>query len=445
MLHSCRTFISLLPFCALVACTSDGNPLVLVQRSGGETTTLNRSAGAFETAASNLNREARTRHLVGDATFEALFQPPPATVNAGLGVQFNHVSCASCHVRNGRGSAIADPAAEGSLLLVRVSQPGRDSKTGGSIGLEGYGDQLQDHAISGVTPEANVNIAWHVVEGSYADGESYQLRRPAFEITLADGRPLPENALTSPRISPPVFGLGLLEALTNNEILAFADPNDFDGDGISGRPNQVWDVAKQQLQLGRFGWKANTPDLKQQAAGAYAADMGVSNPLFHDSAGPMDISCETLEATTFYTQTLAVPARATLTPEAARGYSSFIEIGCASCHRSFATTGVHAIAALSNQVIAPYSDLLLHDMGEMLADGRPDFDASGSEWRTPPLWGIGLATTVLGEGAFLHDGRAQTLEEAILWHDGEGEGSREGFKRLPKADRQALVAFLNAL
>lgn len=429
----------------LTACASDDDPLIITQLSGGETTTLNRSAGAFETAASNLMGSDRTRHLVGDAAFEAIFQPPPATVNAGLGAQFNHVSCASCHVRNGRGGAVADWSAEGSQLLVRISVPGQDTVTGGPLGWGECGDQLQDHAIHGVTPEAKVLLRWRSVPGTYPDGDPYVLRAPDFEVTLGNGEALPEDLLLSPRIPPPVLGLGLLEALSDDEILALADPDDVDGDGISGRPNYVWDVAQEQTRLGRFGWKANTPTLRQQAAAAYAADMGVSNPLFPETDMTSDVGADTLDATAFYTQTLAVPARAALDAASTRGSTLFVQTGCARCHRLTAVTAQVSLTALSNQVIAPYSDLLLHDMGPELADHRPDFQASGNEWRTPPLWGIGLSTKVLGTGAFLHDGRARTLEEAILWHGGEAGASRDAFTRLSRSDRRALLAFLDAL
>lgn len=430
---------------ALSACASDEDPLAIVQRSGGDATTLNRSAGTFETPAPNLSDEERTHHLVGDTAFGALFQPPPATVNAGLGPQFNHDSCASCHVRNGRGTPTADATAEGSMLLVRVSQPGRDTTTGGPVALPVLGDQLQDHAIFGVTPEATISIEWEVVDGSYNDGITYQLRRPKLAIALGNGLGLAREVMTSPRIPPPVFGLGLLEAVSENEILAYSDPNDGDGDGISGRPNYAWNVATRERQLGRFGWKANTPNLRQQAAGAYAADMGVASSVFPDPNGKLDIDDDTLAATEFYTQTLAVPIRATLDDEARRGFRLFSDVSCGSCHRTTMRTGQHAIPSLSNQLIAPYTDLLLHDLGDGLADHRPDFDATGSEWRTAPLWGIGLSEKVLGEGALLHDGRARTLEEAILWHGGEAAASRDSFKQLSKSDRAALIAFLLAL
>jgi CxxC motif-containing protein (DUF1111 family) len=429
----------------LAACAADEDPLLILQRAGGNATTLNRSAGTFETPALNLTTTERSRHLRGDATFGAIFQPPPATVNAGLGPFFNHNSCAGCHVRNGRGTPVANATDSGSSLLVRVSLPGQNETTGGPLASPTLGDQLQDHSIFGVTPEAKIIIQWRTVSGKYADGEAYELREPKFAITLGSGEPLSEDVLRSPRIPPPVFGLGLLEAISEADILSYADPKDEDGDGISGRPNYAWDVTARARRLGRFGWKANTPNLRQQSAAAYVSDMGVTNPLFPNVTGSSDIDDATLTATTFYTQTLAVPARATLSDNAKRGAQLFVDASCTSCHRPTFTTGPYEVAALSNQLIAPYTDLLVHDLGEELADHRPDFDASGTEWRTAPLWGIGLSAKVLGEGAFLHDGRARTLEEAILWHGGEAEDARDRFKGMSKSERAALIAFLQAL
>jgi CxxC motif-containing protein (DUF1111 family) len=237
-----------------------------------------------------------------------------------------------------------------------------------------------------------------------------------------------------------------LEAIPEADIVQQADPDDRNGDGISGRPNRVWDVVQQAPMLGRFGWKANTPTLLQQSAAAYANDMGVTNPLFPAADGPQDINMETLTAAAVYVQTLAVPARTLLDdPRVQRGERLFAQANCTACHLSTWRTGEHQIPALANQTIHPYTDLLLHDMGAELADGRPDFEADGREWRTPPLWGIGLAQTVLPYSSFLHDGRARTLEEAILWHGGEAELAKETFRTLSAANREALIWFLRSL
>jgi CxxC motif-containing protein (DUF1111 family) len=244
---------------------------------------------------------------------------------------------------------------------------------------------------------------------------------------------------------PAVFGLGLLEAIDDATLEALADPADADGDGISGVVNRPWDVAVGDHRVGRFGLKANTPNLTQQAAAAYANDIGIANPVFPDPDDSRDIDMETVDVAAFYTQTLAVPARADMTAEAERGEGLFADLGCADCHVPTHVTGTHAIAALSGQTIQPFTDLLVHDMGPDLADGRPDYVAGGSEWRTPALWGLGLVETVQPGASYLHDGRARSIAEAILWHGGEGERAREAFRTSSAADRAAVLAFLRAL
>jgi CxxC motif-containing protein (DUF1111 family) len=240
--------------------------------------------------------------------------------------------------------------------------------------------------------------------------------------------------------------LGLIEAVPEADILALADPEDRDGNGISGRPNYVWNVQQQADTLGRFGWKANQPTLLQQTASAYANDMGVSNPLFPDHDGNQDIDDEIVELATLYVQTLAVPGRTALdNPQVQRGERLFTQANCTACHIPQLRTGSHEIPALANQTIHPYTDILLHDMGPELADHRPDFQASGNEWRTTPLWGLGLVQTVLPYSGYLHDGRARSLEEAILWHGGEAEASKEVFRQMNPDDRSALIQFLKSL
>jgi CxxC motif-containing protein (DUF1111 family) len=317
------------------------------------------------------------------------------------------------------------------------------------VPVPGLGLQIQDQATYGAQADATVALTWEEVAGRYGDGTAYALRRPVLTVTLPDGTPLPSGVRTSLRQPPPVFGLGLLEAIPDATLRGLADPDDADGDGISGRPNQVWDAIAGEARLGRFGHKANNPSLQQQAAAAYVNDMGVGSSLFPDDqlAEPAaELDDDLLDATTFYTQTLGVPGRISLTdPEVRRGEALFANLGCASCHVDTLTTGAHELAALSFQTIHPYTDLLLHDLGDDLADGRPDFEADGREWRTAPLWGIGLTHTVLPGSGFLHDGRARTLEEAILWHGGEAEAAREGFRRADASDRAALITFLRSL
>lgn len=413
---------------------------------GGDTTVVDRTSVAYSKPAPNLVETDLEKHLAGDLTFEAQFVTPPAEINPGLGPTYNNVSCARCHIRDGRGMPAVGNGPLRSQLLVRVSLPtGAPDVPGGAVPVPGLGAQIQDQAIFGETPEAKVEVDWETVPGTFGDGTAYALRRPVLRITLPDGTPLPADAQTSLRQPPPVFGLGLLEAVAEADIRALADPDDADGDGISGRVNEVWDPEVGGAVLGRFGHKANTSNLRIQAAAAYFNDMGVSSPVFGDADGHTDIGETELAATVFYTQTLAVPAPAAPTTESKRGEALFGEFGCVACHVDALETGEHAISALAHQAISPYTDLLLHDMGDDLADGRPDFRADGREWRTAPLWGIGLTHTVLPYSGFLHDGRARTLDEAILWHGGEAEKAREAFRNASATDRAALMAFLLSL
>ncbi|MEN9225767.1 MAG: di-heme oxidoredictase family protein [Thermostichus sp. HHBFW_bins_43] len=429
-----------------------GGSQPLPPQAGGETTLWNRTSSAYEQPAPNLDPYWERLHTLGDGTFEAVFVTAPAAVNPGLGPLFNNNSCAGCHIKNGRGFP------EKGQRVVRVSQLNPpetwDPPAWGweaiaphstTPPVAGIGTQVQEKAIRGYQPEAKVELVWQEQNGHYADGTPYTLRFPQVSLRSLEGIPLTEVAL-SLRIPQPVFGAGLLEAISESLLLQVADPEDADGDGISGRPNYVWDAVHQQISMGRFGWKANTPNLLQQTAAAYVNDMGVTNPLFPALDGSQDIDEAILRATTVYVQTLAVPARTLWRdPTVQRGERLFAQAQCAACHLPELRTGIHEIAALQNQVIHPYTDLLLHDMGAELADHRPDFQATGNEWRTPPLWGIGLSQTVLPYSGYLHDGRARTLEEAILWHGGEAESSRQQFREMTSEDRAALILFLRSL
>ena len=429
--------------------------------AGGETTIRNRTSRAYEQPAPNLDDDWLELHLTGDRAFDAVFVTPPATVNPGLGPLFNNASCTGCHIKDGRGMAekgqllvrvslaresSMDDTSETELVLHEHYHPEAAVSLGNAPSVPGIGTQIQDQGVYGYSPEAQVQMVWQEQPGTYADGTSYSLRSPQLQITRPDGQPLPDEILTSPRIPSPVFGLGLLEAVPDQTLLDLADPDDRNGDGISGRPNYVWDVVKQAEVVGRFGWKANNPDLLQQSASAYVNDMGVTNSLFPEPDRSSEIDAATLKAATVYVQTLAVPARTLLDdPQAQRGEQLFTAANCAGCHIPTLRTGNHEIPALVNQTIHPYTDLLLHDMGTGLADNRPDFQATGTEWRTPPLWGIGLTQTVLPYSGYLHDGRARTLEEAILWHGGEAEAAKEFFRTLSEDDRNALIRFLRSL
>jgi len=410
-----------------------------VPSPGGATTINDRSSNAFSTPAFNLDGDHLDRHFAGDKHFEATFVNAPAVVNPGLGPLYNHNACAACHPRDGRG--LPQFGASNSSALVRLSVlDGPPDLPGGPIPAPGLGGQLQDHGVFGIPPEATVELTWIEQAGTYGDGTPYALRSPELVLRRPDGTVIGAEVLRSFRQPPAVFGLGLLEAIPAQDILAAADPNDADGDGISGRPNLVWDTSRQAVTLGRFGHKASNPTLAQQAEAAYANDMGVTSAR---SGGEAEIADDAVDDAAFYTASLGVPARAP--GDFSRGERLFDSMGCASCHTPVQLTGPHELAALSDQLIQPYTDLLLHDLGDGLADHRPDFQADGNEWRTPPLWGLGLVITVLPGARYLHDGRARTIEEAILWHGGEGQPARDAFRTAPAAERAALLGFLRSL
>ncbi|WP_425403284.1 di-heme oxidoredictase family protein [Hwanghaeella sp.] len=383
-----------------------------------------------------------------------LDRPVGEEAGGGLGPHFNRNACSTCHPRGGRGSAPNGPDEPLLTALVRLSVSGT-AANGGPLPHPRYGGQLNTRGIRDVLPEAEVSVSYEVVQGTYGDGTAYVLRRPQLSFFELAYGPL-DDALTSFRIGQPIYGLGLLEAVPVDEIRSWADPDDRDGDGVSGRMNNVWGGSLETAVPGRFGWKANEPDLVQQTAAAFLGDIGITSNYFpeHDCGAGQEV-CRAADAqgpevdravqlVAGYLRTIAPPARRDAV-SIRRGEALFDEAGCAKCHRP--TLGLTASdkAYLNGVQVDAYTDLLLHDMGEGLADGRPDFEAIGREWRTPPLWGIGLAETVHGRFALLHDGRARSLEEAILWHGGEGETAREAFRTMAVGDRAALVAFLKSL
>jgi CxxC motif-containing protein (DUF1111 family) len=422
---------------------------------GGDTTREVTGRNSFGLPAPTLTNDERRAFEIGDSFFTQNWVTAPASTEArdGLGPVFNAQACSSCHLLDGRG--IPGDTGSGEIgLLIRLSVPGDD----GPEQEPNYGDQFQDRAIEDVPAEGDVVITYTEVEGQYADGTTYSLRRPTYSLENLNHGGLTDDVMMSPRLAPQVIGMGLLEAIPEDDIVARADPDDADGDGISGRPNFPWNPRTEQHELGRFGWKANAPTVEAQAAGAFNGDIGITSPLHPDqpctdiqdechaapSGGEPELDESRLGSVTFYTRHLAVPAKRS-GAGVADGEQLFTDFGCAACHTPTFTTAAVDTAALSEQTIHPFTDLLLHDMGEGLADERPDFDASGTEWKTPPLWGIGLIEDVNGERFLLHDGRARTIEEAILWHGGEAEPSMETFRTAAADDRSDLVAFLESL
>jgi CxxC motif-containing protein (DUF1111 family) len=428
-------------------------------QSGGATTRSVTNANAFSSSARNLPPQWRARFFLGNKIFTEAWVAPPNedTTFVGLGPTYNAVSCIACHVRDGRGA----PPVEGepmTTMLVRASSPGQ-GPTGGPLPHPAVGLQINTLAVDDVPNEGAVRITYREVAGEYDDGTPYSLRAPTYTYEAPEEFAVPAPVLLSPRVAPAVFGLGLLEAIAEDDIVARADPDDRDGDGISGRVNRVWDTAAGATQLGRFGWKANTASLRDQTAAALIGDMGITTAVFPDQNCPApQAACRSIKAPgieadetvlndlTFYMESVAVPARRRVDdPEVQHGEALFTSIGCAVCHTPSMVTGDYPNPIAARQTIQPFTDLLLHDMGPDLADGRPDFLASGSEWRTTPLWGLGLIEAVNGHTFLLHDGRARDIAEAILWHGGEGEASREAFRTLPADERAALLTFLGSL
>lgn len=416
---------------------------------------------AFSRPAPNLDVERRAVFSIGNAFFNSPWIVAPATAGArdGLGPLFNARSCDACHNNDGRGRP-PEPGEKPVSLVIQFAtptpgpydEPGADAR---------YGVNLNPFAIGGIPAEGTIRIGHRELSGTFADGEPYSLLAPEYEFQdLAYGK-LGEGTGFSPRVAPAVFGVGLLEAIPEEQILALADPDDTDEDGISGRPNRVWNARTQRVQIGRFGWKANQPDIAHQTAAAFSSEIGMSTSLRPSqnctdaqveclnapSGGEPEISDEIFTHIVRYQRTLGVPARRNLDdPAVQAGAKLFASAGCVACHHStFVTAPKTEEPAVANQTIHPFTDMLLHDMGDALADNRVDFKAAPNEWRTAPLWGLGLQQAVNGHTRLLHDGRARNATEAILWHGGEAQRSQETFTSMSKEEREALLAFLDSL
>jgi len=367
---------------------------------------------------------------------------------SGLGPLYNRFSCVACHPGNGRGFAPDGPHQSMKTMLVRLSV---SNASGPNLPHPVYGDQLNEFGISGVAGEGIARIRYEPVSIAFADGEMVTLRRPEVSFDELAYGPL-EQVQVSARIAPAVFGMGLLEGVSEEDILQQAARRK--PARIAGRPNWVWDIAQHKTVIGKFGWKANSPHLRQQIASAFHGDLGITSSLFplencHAYSCPgttPELTDQQLAEIQFYLSALSVPLPAPPTPDINRGATLFNQAQCIECHTDQLQTRLPVnLPRLNQGKVSAYTDLLLHDMGEALADHRPDFMANGREWRTPPLWGIGLAKTVHANAGFLHDGRARTLEEAILWHGGEAATAREHYRTLRKEERLLLLKFLESL
>ncbi|MBU2963280.1 c-type cytochrome [Citreicella sp. C3M06] len=441
--------------------------------AGAATVPARRDAQAFAQPAAGIQGEALMGWHLGQALFDKLWAPSPSSTRAsdGLGPLYNARSCQACHIRDGRGHAPDGGGAVSMVLKLSVpADPEADAPA-----IEDwiatapdpvYGIQIQDFGAIGQPAEAQVDVSYELIEVPLSGGETATLRKPRYTASALGYGPLAPGAMLSPRVAPQMIGLGLLEAIPAAEILARADPQDSDGDGISGRAAIVWSVEYDQPMLGRFGWKGIEPTIRDQIASAFSTDIGISTWLRPAAGGDCtaaqtrcteaphgvdaegaEISREALETVVHFSRSLGVPARRDMDDaQVLRGKQLFHDTGCTACH-----TPKHVTARLTDapersfQLIWPFTDLLLHDMGEGLADHRPEGRATGREWKTPPLWGIGLTGQVSGHTQYLHDGRAGSLLEAVLWHGGEAQRQRDAVTAMPPADRSALIRYLESL
>ena len=428
-------------------------------------------AATFLVPAADLPVDARPRFRAGQALARQPWVKAPSSTDArdGLGPLYDARSCLACHFKGGRGIVPPDDGRLATGTVVRLSILG-SALRGGPLPEPTYGHQLQRKTIDAsaalggrnvrLPAEGTAHVEWETKPFVYPDGRTVALRRPRLKIQRLGYGPLNERLQTSLRHAPPLYGLGLIDLIAAESILARADPNDADGDGISGRPNFVWSRQTQAKTLGRYGWKANQPTLRHQVTAALVGDIGITSDLYPDETctepqtacltaprgsepDGVEISADLVELIADFNRSLAVPARRKPEhPMVKAGQRHFAAMGCASCHTpSHRTATTQRWPHLSDRQFSPYTDLLLHDMGEGLADGRPDFEATGNEWRTAPLWGVGLSRTVHEHAGLLHDGRARSVEEAILWHGGESAKSRTAFTHADADARRELLAF----
>jgi len=453
-------------------------PEAFENMSGGAATSLKHvNRDSFSHPSTNLTFAERADFNLGNGLFRKLWASSPSSTQAsdGLGPLFNARGCQSCHLKDGRGQP-PEQGADANSMFLRLARKAASAEEKAAIDNHQvlnfpdpvYGGQLQNFAVSGLVAEGRMTIEYQQLPVTLGDGSTIHLRKPSYAVEALGFGPLHRDTTLSPRVTPPMIGMGLIQAIHPADLTALADPDDLDGDGISGRVAIVRNGDDGQLALGRFGWKAQNPTIRAQTAGAFSGDIGISSPDAPNHYGDCtkrQLACLTLphgeqtrlgateapdpvlDLVTFYSENLAVPARRDVDDrQVLAGKQLFYQLGCTGCHRpKFVTSNKAENKAHRFQLIWPYSDFLLHDMGEGLADGQRVGVASGREWRTPPLWGIGLTQTVSGHTFFLHDGRARNLREAILWHGGEATQSRDGFAALEEQSRQALLKFLESL
>jgi CxxC motif-containing protein (DUF1111 family) len=445
--------------------------------AGAGTFTGKTTRNAFGHPLATLSFDQQQSFVLGEALFQKFWVSSPSSTQAsdGLGPLFNARSCESCHIRAGRGHA---PRADGDAtsMFLRLARPARNDAEKADIAAlkvlnfpdDTYGQQLQDRAVTGLPAEGQVALSYTDEKVTLAGGEVITLHRPHYRVKDPAYGPLGADTTLSPRIANPMIGMGLIEAIADQDIEANAESQKRDGKGISGMVAKVRDHLTGEVKIGRFGWKAQNATVRDQSAGALAGDIGISSPDdprhwgdctakqpaclampngVQKRLGDVEAPPPVLDLITFYSETLAPPKRRNVgTPEVLAGKALFYASGCATCHRpKYVTRRDVNNPALAFQLIWPYSDFLLHDMGDGLSDGQQVGLANGRQWRTPPLWGLGLTKAVNGSHAYLHDGRANTLSETILWHDGEAKAARDRFASMVPDDRKALITFLESL
>ncbi len=449
------------------------------------------STESYSKPSSNISPSRKGHFFIGNAFFKQPWVVAPASTDSrdGLGPLFNVAACQSCHIKDGRGHPPVDANDTADSMLIRLALPPTTDKQKQQLANSEiekvphpvYGGQLQDRGIPGVHAEAHIDTKWTDVPVKFKDGHVETLRRPTFTFSQVGYGAFGDEVMVSPRIALPMIGLGLLEHIKAEDIKMQADPDDKDGNGISGKANQVISSLDGSVQLGRFGWKAGQPFLVTQNQGAFNGDMGLTSHLNpnssctpsqtaclkapsgaddqQDGKEPVEVSDDIVKFVEFYTRNLAVPNRRHADdPQVLAGKKRFYDMGCINCHtpRYQLPTTAEGHLEQDGQIIYPYTDMLLHDMGDDLADrtlaGKlPDKDvqveflATSYEWRTQPLWGIGLARIVDKEAGYLHDGRARTPLEAVLWHGGEAEDAKNKVLELDKQGRAELEAFLGSL
>lgn len=460
------SYLSILPALLLLGCTdTNSQDTTIVEKNTIKKTKIRKyfteykNKMAFMREPKGLSNDEIDIFILGKSFFSIPWVEAPSATTArdGLGPLFNANTCIHCHPGNGAGVAVNKDGTMTRSLLLRLSHKNpKDKELVKKIGFEPdstYGAQLSKNGNHNVVAEGEPIVKYEIIEGQYPDGSKYSLRKPSYSVINKGYGEFDEDTILAPRIGSALIGLGQLGLISEKDILAYQDIDDKNGDGISGKANYVFDPETNSTKLGRFTWKASAGTVKHQSAGAAHNDMGLTNPLFpmHNCTKKQEICLKEaekgkfefdlpalrLDAITYYLSNLAIPKQRE-TEKHFEGAKLFKTLNCTACH-------VESYKTASGIEIRPYSDLLLHDMGEALADGRSEFLANGSEWRTPPMWGIGLYEKVSGEANYLHDGRARSIEEAILWHGGEAEASKKEFMHLDKNSRQKVLEFLNLI